>query len=40
MKCATKPVIKDCYQVTDPLDRDALQKWAESISDDFTSGSF
>ena len=35
MKCATKPIIKDCYQVTDPLDRDALQQWAESISDEF-----
>jgi len=35
MKSATKPIIKDCYQVTDPLDRDALQQWAESISDEF-----
>src|SRR5438045_4667718 len=35
MKCATKPIIKDCFQVTDPLNREELQKWAESISNEF-----
>ena len=35
MKCATKPVIKDCYQVTDPIDGDAIKAWAESISNEF-----
>src|SRR6478752_1829905 len=35
MKCTTKPVTKDCFQVTDPNDRDAIQSWADSISDEF-----
>ena len=35
MKCATKPQTKECYKVEDPFDRDAIQKWAESVSSEF-----